>query len=139
MLIRVTYCSGQMLIKCFCENKSICSRLGFHLSYNKDGKLRSCSPGRAGRAMGNGLSESSCTPHEHTLCTFFIFALPALPGAKIALPPLSEVPRRGVIRIVPFRRWPRRGPMGGRQSAFKRLQIFALPALPSAKIALPPL
>ena len=111
----------------------------FNASYNKDGNFRSRSASRAGRTMGNGSFERSWTPHEHTLCAFLIFALPALPGAKIALPLLWEVLWTGVIRIVPFKRWPRRGPMGGRQSAFKRLQIFALPALPSAKIALPPL
>ena len=58
------------------------------VSYNKDGNFRSRLAGRAGRAMGNGSFERSWTPHEHTLCTFLIFALPALPGAKIALPPL---------------------------------------------------
>ena len=58
------------------------------ISYNKDSKLRSRSAGRAGRAMGNGSFERSWTPHEHTLWPFLIFALPALPGAKIALPPL---------------------------------------------------
>ena len=84
------------------------------ISYNKDGKLQSCSPGRVGRAMENGLFERPWTPNEHTLCTFSIFALPALPGAKIAQPTLSEVTQRGINRIVPFRRWPRRGPMGGR-------------------------
>ena len=86
--------------------------------------------------MGNGSFERSWTPHEHTLWPFFIFALPALPGAKIALPPLSEVTQRGINRIVPFCRWPRRGPLDGRLSAFKKLQIFALPG---AEIALPPL
>ena len=46
-------------------------------------RLRSRSPGRAGRAMGNGSFERSCTPHEHTLCTFFIFVLPALQEPKL--------------------------------------------------------
>ena len=58
------------------------------VSYNKDGNFRSRSAGRAGRAMGNGSFERSCTPHEHTLWPFLIFALPALSRAKIALPPL---------------------------------------------------
>ena len=51
-------------------------------------RLRACSYGRAGRAMGNGSFERSWTPHNHTMWPFFIFALPALPGVKIALPPL---------------------------------------------------
>ena len=57
-------------------------------SYNKDSKLRSRSAGRAGRAMGNGSFERSWTPHERLMLAFLIFALPALPGSKIALPPL---------------------------------------------------
>ena len=57
-------------------------------SYNKDGNFRSCLPSRAGRAMGNGSFERSWTPHDHTMWPFLIFALPALPGVKIALPPL---------------------------------------------------
>ena len=51
-------------------------------------RLRSCSPGRAGRAMYNASFERSWTPHEHFMLAFLIFALSALPGAKIALPPL---------------------------------------------------
>ena len=64
-------------------------------SYNKDGNFRSCSPGRAGRAMDNSSFERSCTLHEHTLWPFLIFALPVLPRAKSALPPMEVVPRRG--------------------------------------------
>ena len=51
-------------------------------------RLRGCSSGRAGRAMGNGSFERSWTQHDHTMCNFLIFALPALSGVKIALPPL---------------------------------------------------
>ena len=68
----------------------------FLLSYNKDSNFRCRSAGRAGRAMGNGSFERSWTPHERFMLAFLIFALPALPGAKIALPPLSEVTQRGV-------------------------------------------
>ena len=59
-----------------------------YILYNKDRSVISRSASRAGRAMGNGSFERSWTPHEHTLCAFLIIALPALPGAKIALLPL---------------------------------------------------
>ena len=52
----VKFCLAYLLITTFS-----------HASYNKDGNFRSCSPGRAGRAMGNGSFERSYTPHEHTL------------------------------------------------------------------------
>ena len=58
------------------------------VSYNKDGNFRSCSTGRAGRVMGNGSFERSWTPHERFMLAFLNIALPALPGSKIALPPL---------------------------------------------------
>ena len=96
-MIKVHFCFWHFLTMKESFQDEMSSTVGFHHIINIV-RLRACSAYVHSRIVNYGSYERYLTQYEHTMCTFLIFALPALPRANIALVPVLGASERGQQR-----------------------------------------